>query len=248
MKYNVLHFEEIDSTNVEAVRRSEEGAREGLVLVAERQTAGRGRRGRSWESPARENLYFSILLNPRIASEKAPMITLVMAYSIANVLRDELEVQIKWPNDLVVSGKKICGILTEMHMAGSNIKDVVIGVGLNVNTMCFPKDLQDKATSIRLETGRERNREELLMKVLSEFEKHYQLFLQVQDMSFLKEEFNRLLINRNKEVVVLEPSGEFQAEAIGINNLGELLVKKASGDIEAVFAGEVSVRGLYGYV
>ena len=119
MKYNVLHFEEIDSTNVEAVRRSEEGAREGLVLVAERQTAGRGRRGRSWESPARENLYFSILLNPRIASEKAPMITLVMAYSIANVLRDELEVQIKWPNDLVVSGKKICGILTEMHMDGN---------------------------------------------------------------------------------------------------------------------------------
>lgn len=249
MKYNVIHYEEIDSTNTEARRLSLEGAESGLVVVADKQSAGKGRRGRSWESPAGENLYFSLLLRPQLVPEKAPMLTLVMAYSVAKVLRDEdVSVQIKWPNDLVLGKRKICGILTEMHLQGCEIEDVIVGVGINVNTTKFPDELQDKATSIYLETNRVLGRDVLLQKILAEFQKQYERFLQVEDLSFMKESYNQMLINRNQEVMVLEPGNEFSAIALGMNELGELLVKRENGDVETVFAGEVSVRGLYGYV
>ena len=249
MEYKVVHYEEIDSTNTEARRLSMEGAKQGLVVVAEKQSDGKGRRGRKWESPAGENLYFSMLLRPQMKPEKAPMLTLVMAYSVAKVLSNEgLPIKIKWPNDLVLSKKKVCGILTEMHLQGSQVEDVVIGVGINVNTTKFPKELQDKATSIHLETGKLLARDLLLQKVLAEFQAQYESFLEVQDLSLVKESYNRMLINKYQQVVVLEPGNEYEAEALGINETGELLVKKANGDIEVVFAGEVSVRGLYGYV
>ena len=249
MENNVVHYEEIDSTNTETRRLSLKGVEQGLVVMAEKQIAGKGRRGRTWESPAGENLYFSILLRPELSPQKAPMLTLIMAYSVAKVLLDEgLPVQIKWPNDLVLSKKKVCGILTEMHLQGSRVEDVVIGVGINVNTTKFPKEIQDKATSIYMETGNKLTRDLLLQKVLAEFQEQYEEFLNVQDLSLLKESYNQILINRNQEVMVLEPGGMYKAEALGINETGELVVKKADGDIESVFAGEVSVRGLYGYV
>lgn len=249
MEYNVARYEEIDSTNTQARRLSLEGAEQGLVVTAEKQSAGKGRRGRTWESPAGENLYFSILLRPELKPEKAPMLTLIMAYSVAKVFVDiGLPVQIKWPNDLVLSKKKVCGILTEMHLKESQVEDVVIGVGINVNTTKFPEELQDKATSIYLKTGKQMERDELLQKVLAEFQEQYEAFLEVQDLSVIKDSYNQMLINRNQEVLVLEPSGEYKAEALGITETGELLVKKANGEIESVYAGEVSVRGLYGYV
>lgn len=249
MNVNIVHYEEIDSTNTEVRRLSLKGAEEGLVVTAKKQTAGKGRRGRSWESPADENLYFSILLRPKLAPEKAPMLTLLMAYSVAKALQKKnINIEIKWPNDLVLSKKKICGILTEMNLAEGQVEDVIVGVGLNVNTMRFSEELDDKATSLTIELGRKLECGELLGWILEEFEERYHQFLEVQDLSFLQEDYNGMLINRNREVLVLEPGNEYQAEALGINELGELLVKKTDGRIEAVFAGEVSVRGIYGYV
>ena len=249
MNVNIVHYEEIDSTNTEVRRLSLKGAEEGLVVTAKKQTAGKGRRGRSWESPADENLYFSILLRPKLAPEKAPMLTLLMAYSVAKALQKKnINIEIKWPNDLVLSKKKICGILTEMNLADGQVEDVIVGVGLNVNTMRFSEELDDKATSLTIELGRKLECGELLGWILEEFEERYHQFLEVQDLSFLQEDYNGMLINRNREVLVLEPGNEYQAEALGINELGELLVKKTDGRIEAVFAGEVSVRGIYGYV
>ena len=249
MNVNIVHYEEIDSTNTEARCLSLKGAEEGLVVTAKKQTAGKGRRGRSWESPADENLYFSILLRPKLAPEKAPMLTLLMAYSVAKALQKKnINIEIKWPNDLVLSKKKICGILTEMNLAEGQVEDVIVGVGLNVNTMRFSEELDDKATSLTIELGRKLECGELLGWILEEFEERYHQFLEVQDLSFLQEDYNGMLINRNREVLVLEPGNEYQAEALGINELGELLVKKTDGRIEAVFAGEVSVRGIYGYV
>ena len=249
MNVNVVHYKEVDSTNAEARRLSVEGAESGLVVTAKKQTAGKGRRGRSWESPADENLYFSVLLKPTIAPEKAPMLTLVMAYSVAKVLqREEIQVLIKWPNDLVCSGKKVCGILTEMNLSGAQVEDVIVGVGLNVNTMKFPDELEDKATSLRKETLRELECGELLQLILKEFDKQYQRFLENQNLEFLQEDYNAMLINRGREVMVLEPGKEYLAKALGINKFGELLVQKEDGGTEAVFAGEVSVRGIYGYV
>ena len=249
MDWNVVFYEEIDSTNTEVRRLSQAGAEQGLVAVADKQSAGKGRRGRGWESPAGTNLYFSILLRPAFTPEKAPMLTLLMAYSVVRVLRGEgQQAQIKWPNDVVLSNKKLCGILTEMHMTGCQIEDVIIGVGINVNTTEFPEELKEKATSLRIETGIELERKSLLQCILQEFQKQYECFLEWEDLSFIKEDYNQMLINRNREVQVLEPGKEYHAEALGINELGELLVRKESGSIEAVFAGEVSVRGIYGYV
>lgn len=249
MNVNVVHYKEVDSTNAEARRLSVEGAESGLVVTAKKQTAGKGRRGRSWESPADENLYFSILLRPSLEPEKAPMLTLVMAYSVAKSLqKEDIQVLIKWPNDLVCSGKKVCGILTEMNLSGAQVEDVIVGVGLNVNTMKFPDELEDKATSLRKETLRELECGELLQLILKEFDKQYQRFLENQDLEFLQEDYNAMLINQDREVMVLEPGKEYLAKALGINKLGELLVRKEDGSTEAVFAGEVSVRGIYGYV
>lgn len=249
MNVNVVHYKEVDSTNAEARRLSVEGAESGLVVTAKKQTAGKGRRGRSWESPADENLYLSILLRPSLEPEKAPMLTLVMAYSVAKALqKEDIQVLIKWPNDLVLSGKKVCGILTEMNLSGTQVEDVIVGVGLNVNTMKFPDELEDKATSLRKETLRELECGELLQLILKEFDKQYQRFLENQNLEFWQEDYNAMLINRDREVMVLEPSKEYLAKALGINKFGELLVQKEDGSTEAVFAGEVSVRGIYGYV
>lgn len=249
MEYYIVCYEEIDSTNLEAKRLSSEGAKEGLVVLSKKQTAGRGRRGRTWESPAGENLYFSILLKPSIRTEQASMLTIIMAYSVARVLMEErLPVQIKWPNDLVLSKKKVCGILTEMYMDGCQIEDIVVGVGININTTCFPEELRDKATSIYLETGKCMRQEELLQKVLAEFQVQYEMFLQTGDLSLVKDFYNQMLVNRNQEVMILEPNSEYEGIALGINDVGELLVEKSDGKIEKVFSGEVSVRGLYRYV
>ena len=250
MEYNVVYYEEIDSTNTQAKRMGKTGAEHGLIVTADKQSAGKGRRGRAWESPAGMNLYFSILLRPEFEPDKAPMLTLVMAYSVAKVIgaQEGLPVGIKWPNDLVLEKKKICGILTEMELSENQIADVVIGVGINVNTTEFPKELRDKATSLYLQKGCKVERERLLQQILEEFGQQYERFLEIQDLSFLKDAYNQMLINKGKEVLVLEPGHEYQAKALGVNEKGELLVKKNDGSVEAVFAGEVSVRGIYGYV
>lgn len=250
MESKIIYYEETDSTNTRIRELAKEGLKEGTTVWADCQTAGKGRRGRSWESPAGENLYFSILLRPKLEPGKAPMLTLVMAYSIAKVLKEQenFSVQIKWPNDLILSGKKICGILTEMMLSGREVDFVIVGVGVNVNVSEFPEELQDKATSLYLEKGESFEREKLLQQILKEFDKQYKTFMQVQDLSFMQNEYNQILVNKDKEVLVLEPGNEYQAIALGINESGELLVKKDDDNIENVFAGEVSVRGIYGYV
>ena len=250
MEWNIIHLEQIDSTNTEARRQAMQGIAEGLVITAEKQTAGKGRRGRSWESPEGENLYFSMLLRPEVPIDKTPMLTLIMALSVAKAVNKfcGLDPLIKWPNDLVLSGKKICGILTEMHMSESQIEDVIVGTGINVNQELFSSELVDKATSLLLESNRKLDKKQLLEVVLVEFATLYETFLEVQDLSFIQEEYNGRLVNRNKEVLVLEPGNEYQAVARGINSKGELLVVKEDGSEEAVYAGEVSVRGIYGYV
>ena len=246
----IIYYKQLDSTNTEIARLAAQGAVHGTVVVADAQSAGKGRRGREWESPAGENIYMSILLRPNCVPDRAPMLTLVMAYSVAKVLRQLgfSDVQIKWPNDLVHSGKKICGILTEMQLKGSEIDYVVVGVGINVNTSKFPEELKDTATSLYLERGRIFDREAMVESVVEHFDKEYRQFLKQQDLSFLREAYNRMLVNVGREVRVLEPGNEYIAYAQGINSEGELLVRTREGEEKCIYAGEVSVRGIYGYV
>lgn len=246
----VYYYNETDSTNIRAKQLGEEGAPHGTLAVADQQNAGRGRRGRGWESPKGCSIYMSILLRPEIPPVKAPMLTLVMALSVAEGLKEStgLDVEIKWPNDIVLNGKKLVGILTEMSTEIDYINHVVIGVGINVNMTGLPEELSGKATSLRLETGRIVKRSPIIAAVMRSFEKNYSLFLETQDLEKMQEEYNSLLVNREKEVRILGAKEQYNAYALGVNKEGELLVRRGDGTTEAVFAGEVSVRGVYGYV
>lgn len=245
----VIYYEETDSTNIRAKDAGERGGKHGTLFVAERQSAGKGRRGRGWESPAGTSIYMTILLHPDFLPGKAPRLTLLMALAVAEAVKSVtgLTGGIKWPNDVVSNGKKLCGILTEMSTEIGCINYVVIGVGINVNQETFPEEIKDKATSLRLETGRSFRRAELIAAVMERFEACYETFLKTEDLSGVRKEYNRLLVNRNQEVKVLEPGNEYEAHAIGINDTGELIVKTSDGE-KAIYAGEVSVRGVYGYV
>lgn len=247
---NLYYFPEVDSTNLMAKKLGEEGVPSGTLVAADRQTAGRGRRGRAWESPAEANIYMSLLLRPEILPDLAPMLTLVMAQSAAEAVSGITEsfVQIKWPNDIVMNGKKICGILTEMSTEIDWINYVVIGVGMNVNQEEFPEELREKATSLFRETGRKISRAALITAVMKRFEENYKLFMKKKDVSAIRDAYNRILINRGQEVRVLDPNHEYSGYALGINDRGELLVRREDGGIEEVYAGEVSIRGIYGYV
>ena len=246
----ILHETQMDSTNEEAKRAGNVGAEHGTVYWADVQTAGKGRRGRSWYSQATGNLYFTILLKPQVPPDKASMLTLVMAYAVAKAVREYtgLEAQIKWPNDIVVAGKKICGILCEMKLNGTQLDYCVAGVGVNVGIQEFAEDIRDKATSLEEQCGRQIDRERLLQVILGWFERGYEEFLHCEDLSFLREEYNAWLVNQNRQVRVLEPQGEYEGVAKGTTSTGELLVEATDGKVEKVYAGEVSVRGLYGYV
>ena len=244
-----VHFaRETDSTNLWIKRLAKEGASEGTLALAEFQSAGRGRLGRSWEVPEGTSVMMSILLRPKFEPQYAPMLTLVMGMAVAKAVKKlGFDVSIKWPNDVVVSHKKICGILTEMGVRDGKIDYAVIGVGINVNIREFPEEMADKATSLYLESGREFDRSQIPGLVMEAFEEYYEKFAATCDLSGLKEEYESILANYNQPVRVLakEP---YEGVARGITDGGELLVEKTDGTIVAVSAGEVSVRGLYSYV
>ena len=244
-----VHFaREIDSTNLWIKRLAKEGAPEGTLALAEFQSAGRGRLGRSWEVPEGTSVMMSILLRPKFEPQYAPTLTLVMGMAVAKAVKSlGFDVSIKWPNDVVVSHKKICGILTEMGVRDGKIDYAVIGVGINVNIKEFPEEMVDKATSLYLESGKEFDRSQIPGLVMEAFEKYYEKFAATWDLSGLKEEYESILANYNQPVRVLAKV-PYEGVARGITDGGELLVEKTDGTIVAVSAGEVSVRGLYSYV
>ncbi len=246
----ILYERCVDSTNEAAKRGGQAGTVQGTVYQTDRQSAGKGRRGRSWYSEDENNLYFTILLRPILSPEKTSMLTLVMAYAVTQVIRQYtgLDARIKWPNDIVVSNKKVCGILSEMKLSGTSVQYCVIGVGINVEQKQFAEDIVDKATSLALEGARDIDRDMLLQKILDYFWQEYLCFEKAEDLSRILESYNTLLINLDRQVRVLDPKGEFEGIARGITKTGELLVELSDGQVEKIYAGEVSVRGLYGYV
>lgn len=250
MGCRVACYEETDSTNTRAKALAEEGAPEGTMIVAERQNAGKGRRGRSWSSPPGSGIFMSLVLRPDIAPSQASMVTLAAAAAVARGIRRATGVQamIKWPNDLVLSGKKLCGILTEMTTEMESIQYAVVGIGINVNTEEFPQELSGTATSLFQETGTRWKRGLLIGAVAKAFEDCYREFLASKDLSLLKEEYERNLVNLNRPVTVLDPAGSYSGTCRGITKDGQLLVEREDGQIRQVLSGEVSVRGIYGYV
>ena len=245
-----VYFDATDSTNVQAKRLAEAHAPHGTLVVSDRQDGGKGRRGRSWASPSGVGIWMSLILRPEIAPSSASMLTLAAALAVREGIQEEtgLSPLIKWPNDLVLNGKKICGILTEMSTELMEIQYVITGIGINVNQREFPPEIRDTATSLSLEAGRSFRRSSLIAAILKAFEKDYTAFLKTGDLSLLLEEYNACLVNRGKEVCILDPSGEYRAVAEGIDESGSLLVTLPDGTRREIISGEVSVRGIYGYV
>ena len=245
-----VYFDATDSTNIQARRLAEAHAPHGTLVVSDRQDGGKGRRGRSWASPSGVGIWMSLILRPEIAPSSASMLTLAAALAVREGIQEEtgLSPLIKWPNDLVLNGKKICGILTEMSTELMEIQYVITGIGINVNQREFPSEIRDTATSLSLEAGRSFRRSSLIAAILKAFEKDYAAFLKTGDLSLLLEEYNACLVNRGKEVCILDPSGEYRAVAEGIDESGSLLVTLPDGTRREIISGEVSVRGIYGYV
>ena len=247
----VYYFDETDSTNTYAKRLGEGDAPHGTLVVADMQSAGKGRRGRGWDSPSGSSIYMTILLKPEdLEPNQASMLTLVAAWAVAGGISEQtgLPAKIKWPNDIVVNGKKVCGILTEMSTEIEHINYIVCGIGINVNMTSFPEEIQTTATSLCLETGQQVRRSTLIASIMRQFEKGYQIFMQTRNLEGLQEAYNALLVNCGREVRILGAKEQYTGKALGINPQGELLVEREDGTVEAVASGEVSVRGIYGYV
>lgn len=247
---NIHYFETVGSTNNEAGRLAEAGAPEGTLVLAEEQNQGKGRRGRAWVTPAGSAIAMSLVVRPQIEPSHASMVTLVMGMAVASACRSvcKTETKIKWPNDVVIDGKKICGILTEMSSEIDYVKYLIIGTGINTNVEAFPPELERTATSLHRVIGRKPRRAELIAACMKEFEQYYGRFLETQDFSQLQKEYNDLLAGIGGPVRVLAPGNEYDGISEGINSRGELIVRREDGTRESVYAGEVSVRGIYGYV
>ena len=245
----IHYFDTIDSTNTKAKELAESGHPTGTLVVSEQQTAGRGRRGRSWESPSGIGIFMTLMLKPDINPNNASMLTLVTALATARALRRVADVPalIKWPNDLVVNGKKICGMLTEMSAQFDYINNIVIGIGINVHNEAFPEEIAETASSLLLECGHRFHRADIIEAFLEEFEEAYEVYLKTEDMEGLQEDYNELLVNMNRQVRVLDPKEPFEGKAMGITKKGELIVDTWESR-KLVSSGEVSVRGIYGYV
>lgn len=247
---NLICLNEVDSTNDYLKKLAEEGAQHGTLVVSDYQSGGKGRRGRSWVTPHGTAVAMSILVRPKLAPDKASMMTLLAGMSVAKSVKKVtgLDVKIKWPNDVTVNGKKISGTLTEMSMELGAIHYIVIGTGINANVMEFPEEVKDIATSLAIEKGEKIDRAAIICAHMQAFEDYYERFMEYGDMRLLKDEYEEMLVNRNRQVRVLEPGNEYTGIARGIDELGQLLVEKEDGQIVKVYAGEVSVRGLYQYV
>ena len=245
----IYYFDSIDSTNTKAKELAEEGHPSGTLVVADRQTAGKGRRGRSWESPTGIGIFMTLMLKPEINPNNASMLTLVAAMATTRAIRRVTGVpaMIMWPNDIVMNGKKVCGILTEMSAQFDYINHIVIGIGINVHNEDFSEEIAKTASSLYLESGQHIHRASLIEAFLEEFEDVYAEYLKTEDMEGLQKEYDAMLVNRGRQVCVLDPKEPFEGKAMGITKKGELIVDTWESR-KLVSSGEVSVRGIYGYV
>lgn len=239
----ILFFAQIDSTNTFARAQASRGAPEGLVVLADGQSKGRGRSGRTWISPAGVNLYMSIVLRPLIPLRKIPLITLVAGVAAAEALNDlsGLAVKIKWPNDLLIHGKKIAGLLAEGE--GGN-EFLILGIGVNVNWSRaeIPEELQQVATSLYAEKGIEFSRTLVAQELLEKIEEAYLLFLRAGFSQELREKWEELSVVKHRWVTIRFLDEEYVGQALGLDGEGALLIQNAQGEIRRFRAGEVSLR------
>jgi BirA family biotin operon repressor/biotin-[acetyl-CoA-carboxylase] ligase len=238
----IYHFFKTDSTNRVAMELGHAGEPEGAVVLAEEQTGGRGRLGRSWHSERAAGIYVTLLLRPKLAPVQAPLLTMMAglsAYSAVQAVTG-LTVDLKWPNDVLILGKKVGGILTEMYAEPGQIRFVIVGIGLNVNQEKFPGELANVATSLRIETGKPQSRLELLVRLLREFESDYNRFLR-EGVSGVVARFEEVSsYAKGKRVRVTNGAESYTGATAGLAPEGLLRVKRDDGELVTVLAGDVT--------
>jgi len=239
----IYHFFKIDSTNSVAMRLGESGEPHGTVVIAEEQTAGRGRAGRSWTSEKSAGIYCSILLRPPIPPAHAPLLTLVAGLAARDAAAEDLDAlpDIRWPNDLLVGGRKFCGILTEMHAEPDRIHYAVVGIGVNVNQSKMPADLADIATSLRIETGKAHSRLELLIRLLRSLDRYYNQFLADGAAPIVRRFAEVSSYFKGKHVRITTATETFTGTTAGLEPSGVLRVARDDGNgIVALLSGDVA--------
>jgi len=239
----IEYFDSIDSTNTEARRLATAGAIEGTVVIAETQTKGRGRLGRSWASPPLRNLYLSIVLRPPIAVAEAAQLTLVAGVAVAETVRTSApRAAIKWPNDVVVAGRKLAGILTEMEADDDRVRFVILGIGVNLNAAPedFPEELRDKATSLCAAAGRTIDRCAFADRLLSCLDDRYGLFLS-KGFAALRPLWEACSSLTGRAVEIAGAGQRCAGIVTGIGEDGALILREATGRDVRVVAGDVTV-------
>ncbi|HEY6944996.1 MAG TPA: biotin--[acetyl-CoA-carboxylase] ligase [Candidatus Acidoferrum sp.] len=238
----LYHFFKTDSTNRVAFELGHAGEPEGAIVLAEEQTAGRGRAGRTWHSERAAGIYVTLLLRPKLAPVQAPLLTMMAGLSAHTAVEavTGLAVDLKWPNDLIIRGKKAGGILTEMHAEPGQIRFVVVGIGLNVNQERFPGELAHIATSLRQETGKPQSRMELLVRLLREFESDYNRFLR-EGIAGVIQRFEVVSsYAHGKKVRVTNGTESYVGTTVGLGPEGLLQVEREDGRVVTVIAGDVA--------
>ena len=242
---NIVYHPVTVSTNSLAKALAVEGAPEGSVVTADSQSGGRGRMGRSWVSPPGVNLYFSLILRPAVPSVRVPQLTLLVAAAIHQALSSlssSLVAMIKWPNDILANGRKLCGVLCEMQSEPDCTHFVVVGIGINVNQSEFPSDLQDRATSLFLESGQLFLRPQILASVLNHFEPLYDAWLSEEDLGCILPYLEEHSLLQSKEVTIDQLKRSMSGTVRGISRTGELKLESTEGDTILVSSGEAHLR------
>jgi BirA family transcriptional regulator, biotin operon repressor / biotin---[acetyl-CoA-carboxylase] ligase len=238
----IHHLYEVDSTNGYALDLRMGGeAGHGTVVIAEGQRAGRGRRGRAWVSEPCAGLYISLVLEPDISCPLAPLLTLGAAVAAHDAVEHvtRLAVDVKWPNDLLVGRKKICGVLSELQAELDQVSSMVVGVGINVNQDQFPKELEDRASSLRNETGVSQSRVELLLEFLARFERLYESFLALGPEAIIARWIEESSFAFGRTIEVHDLVRRVRGVTEGLNALGALRVRQDDGTVQEVYSGDV---------
>lgn len=248
----IIYLDSVDSTNNYGKELASRGFNDGILIVAEEQTKGRGRLGREWISQKGKGIWMTIMLKPDLKPDMASQVTLIAALSVLRGIKNvtDIDVMIKWPNDLVINGKKVCGILTELGAEIDIINYLCVGIGINVNSEedDFNKIGLNTATSLKVTVGKTIDRKRLIVEILESFENLYKQFLQKGSIDYMLEEYKKHLVNLGKEVKIILKNNEIKGIAEDVNSKGHLMVRLDNGHLMEVSSGEVSVRGVYEYV
>jgi BirA family transcriptional regulator, biotin operon repressor / biotin---[acetyl-CoA-carboxylase] ligase len=240
---NLYHFYNVDSTNLFAARILAHGRRvpEGTVIISESQTAGRGRLGRSWHSEREAGIYFSIVLFPKAPPSLAPLFTLATAVAMHNSIEQYsgLDIDIKWPNDLLIGRKKFCGILSEIQAEVDLVKTMIIGVGVNANHERLPAEIADRATSLRMASGRIQSRIEILLEFFQEFENIYMDFERKGPSGIIEQWTRFSSFASGRKIEIHDGVRKIAGVTRGLNPLGALRIEQKGGQVEEVYSGDV---------